>query len=83
MRQPATEAPWVGLMSKAYKEVQRLQEESIQEQPSQSIVSGTRFMVLDSDKLVTKGRKKRIKDHFEMKKNTTNKEFGCITQKNK
>ena len=69
------------LCHKAYKEVQRLQEESIQEHTSQSNVSRTGFIVLDPDKSVTKGRKKRIKGHFEKKKNTTNKEFGCTTPK--
>ena len=69
------------LCHKAYEEVQRLQEESIQEQTSQTNISKASLTVLDPDKSVTKGRKKRIKGHFEKKKNTTNKEFGCTTPK--
>ena len=49
------------LCNKAYEEVQKLLEDSMQEQPSQPIVSGTEIMVLDPNKSVTNGRKKRIK----------------------
>ena len=51
------------LCNKAYEEVQKLLEDSMQEQPSQPIVSGTEILVLDPNKSVTNGRKKRIKGH--------------------
>ena len=68
------------LYHKAYKELQKFQEKSVQEQPSKLFVSSTKFVVLDPDKSVTEGRKKRIKGHFEKKKmNIKNKEFGSTT----
>ena len=45
----------------------------MQEEPSQSFISSSKFMVLDPEKSVSKGRKRRIKEHFEKKGLTQNK----------
>lgn len=49
-----------------------MQENSIQECQSQRNVHINKHIVLDPEKFVTKGRKKRIKGHFE-KRNSHNK----------
>ena len=51
-------------VTKHTKKFKGCQEESIQERPSQSNVSGTEFMVLDPDKSVTTGRKKKDQGSF-------------------
>ncbi|CAO2814063.1 unnamed protein product [Amaranthus hypochondriacus] len=38
-------------------------------------------LVLDPEKSVTKGRRKRVKGHFEKRKSSTQKDFGTATPK--
>ncbi len=69
------------MCNKAYEEVQKLLDKSLQEQPSVNSVSGVGVLVLDPEKSVTKGRRKRIKGHFEKRKSSTQKDFGTATPK--
>ena len=50
-----------------------MQENSIQECQSQKNIDNYRHIMLDPEKSVTKGRRKRIKGHFEKKKQSTTK----------
>ena len=69
------------MCNKTYEEVQKLLDKSLQEQPSLNSVSSAGVLVLDPEKSVTKGRRKRIKGHFEKRKSSTQKDFGTATPK--
>ena len=53
----------------------------MQEEPSQSFISSSEFMVLDPEKSVSKGHKRRIKEHFDKKGLQQNKGLGLIIPK--
>ena len=67
------------------KASEAVKNDTMQENPAQQCWSQTRgvmeqYAVLDPEKSVTKGRRKRIKGQFEKRKHSTFKrEFGSIT----